>query len=241
MQLIAPDRRAYRLPHPLLFGAAPAVTVVDRKQAAGPYRPNQLMAGQGVVSTEFNRLCTPSAEVESDSIVDQVARISDVAAGKVDGDAFFRRNHFTEGLGRLVATGFERLAGKSDSGAFYLTQAMGGGKTHSLIAMALLASDPALRKRVVPDLAAKHDFQSAKVIAFDGHNSPTNFLWGNIADQLGRPEAMQRFWATGAAAPGVDDWVATIGTDEPVLILLDELPSYLQMATGQMVEVARFV
>lgn len=185
------------------------------------------------MSTEFGRLCTPSAEVQSDSVAEQVAQISDVAAGKIDGDAFFRRNHFTEGLGRLVATGFERLAGKSDSGAFYLTQAMGGGKTHSLITMALLASDPGLRRRVVPDIAAKHPFETAKVIAFDGHNSPQNFLWGNIADQLGRPEPMQRFWANGAAAPGVDDWVATIGTDEPVLILLDELPSYLQMATGQ--------
>ena len=183
--------------------------------------------------TEFNRLCTSSVEVSSDSIVEQVAQISDVAAGKIDGDAFFRRNHFTEGLGRLVATGLERLAGKSDSGAFYLTQAMGGGKTHSLITMALLARDPGLRRRIVPDTAAKHPFETAKVIAFDGHNSPPNFLWGNIADQLGRSEAMQRFWANGAAAPGVDDWVATIGTDEPVLILLDELPSYLQMATGQ--------
>lgn len=185
------------------------------------------------MGTEFGRLCTPSAEVHSDSIVEQVAQISDVADRKIDGDAFFRRNHFTEGLGRLVATGFERLAGKSDTGAFYLTQAMGGGKTHSLIAMALLASDAGLRRRVVPDIAAKHDFETAKVIAFDGHNSPDNFLWGNIADQLGRPEAMKRFWANGAAAPGVDDWVATIGTEEPILILLDELPSYLQMATGQ--------
>lgn len=185
------------------------------------------------MSTEFSRLCAPSAEVESDAVAEQVAQISDVAAGTIDGDAFFRRNHFTDGLGRLVATGFERLAGMSDSGAFYLTQAMGGGKTHSLITMALLASDPALRHRIVPDIAQKHSFGKAKVIAFDGHNSPQNFLWGNIADQLGRPETMQRFWANGAAAPGVDDWVAAIGTEEPVLILLDELPSYLQMATGQ--------
>ena len=185
------------------------------------------------MSTEFKRLCTPSAEVETDATIEQVAQISDVSAGKIDGDAFFRRNHFTEGLGRLVSTGFERLAGKSDTGAFYLTQAMGGGKTHSLIAMALLASDPGLRKRVVPDIADKHAFGAAKVIAFDGHNSPTNFLWGSIADQLGRPEAMQRFWTNGALAPGIDDWVAAIGNDEPVLLLLDELPSYLQMATGQ--------
>jgi hypothetical protein len=44
-------------------------------------------------------------------------------------------------------------AGRSEDGAFYLTQAMGGGKTHSLIAFGLLATDPALRREVVPNIA----------------------------------------------------------------------------------------
>ena len=78
-----------------------------------------------------SRLCTPNAVVTSDSLVEQVAQIEDLAHGKVDGREFFRRNHFTDGLKRLVERGFERLAGRSDDGAFYLTQAMGGGKTHS--------------------------------------------------------------------------------------------------------------
>ena len=43
---------------------------------------------------------------------------------------------------------------------------------------------------------------------------------------------MAPFWRSGAKTPGVDEWVAVIG-DEPVLILLDELPSYLQMAQGE--------
>jgi hypothetical protein len=43
---------------------------------------------------------------------------------------------------------------------------------------------------------------------------------------------MARFWRNGARTPGVDEWVSVIG-DEPVLILLDELPSYLQMAQGE--------
>jgi predicted AAA+ superfamily ATPase len=58
----------------------------------------------------------------------------------------------------------ERLAGKSDDGAFYLTQAMGGGKTHSLIAFGLLASDPGLRREVVPSIAAANEFTAAKVV-----------------------------------------------------------------------------
>lgn len=185
-----------------------------------------------MAAAEFQRICTPSKETLSDGVTEQVARISDVQAGKIDGDAFFRRNYFTEGLNRLVQTGFERLAGQSETGAFYLTQAMGGGKTHSLITMALLAQDHALRKRVIPEIAARSPFDDAKVVFFDGHNSPENFLWGNVADQVGRPDAMKRFWSGGAQAPGVDDWVSTIGQEGPVLILLDELPSYLQMAAG---------
>jgi hypothetical protein len=85
------------------------------------------------------QLCTPSAIVKSDSLVEQVAQIEDFASGKVDGREFFQRNYFTDGLNLLVRRGFERLAGKSEDGAFYLTQAMGGGKTHSLIAFGLLA------------------------------------------------------------------------------------------------------
>ena len=97
------------------------------------------------------QLCIPSAIVTSDSLVEQVAQIEDFASGKVDGREFFRRNYFTAGLELLVRRGFERLAGKTDDGAFYLTQAMGGGKTHSLIAFGLLAADPSLASRGRPE------------------------------------------------------------------------------------------
>ena len=43
---------------------------------------------------------------------------------------------------------------------------------------------------------------------------------------------MAPFWKNGPRTPGVDEWKAVLG-DEPVLILLDELPSYLQMAQGE--------
>ena len=178
------------------------------------------------------QLCTPSAIVKSDSLVEQVAQIEDFALGKVDGRAFFQRNYFTAGLELLVKRGFERLAGKADDGAFYLTQAMGGGKTHSLIAFGLLAADPALRREVVPKLSSGAEFGAAKVVIFNGHQNPDTLLWGYVAEKLGRGDVMAPFWRNGAKTPGVDEWVAVIG-DEPVLILLDELPSYLQMAQGE--------
>src|SRR5437879_3271485 len=110
----------------------------------------------------IKQLCVPNAIVTSDSLVEQVAQIEDFAAGRVDGRDFFRRNYFTSGLELLVKRGFDRLAGRSEDGAFYLTQAMGGGKTHSLIAFGLLASDPGLRREVVPRITAGNEFAAAK-------------------------------------------------------------------------------
>jgi hypothetical protein len=178
------------------------------------------------------QLCTPNALVTSDSLVEQVAQIDDLGSGKIDGRDFFRHNHFTDGLERLVRRGFDRLAGTAEDGAFYLTQAMGGGKTHSLIAFGLLASDPGLRREFVPNIASGNDFGRAKVVIFNGHQNPETLLWGYLAEKLGHPEVMVPFWRNGARTPGVDEWVNVLGT-EPVLILLDELPSYGAGGTGR--------
>jgi hypothetical protein len=180
----------------------------------------------------IKQLCTPSAVVTSDSLGEQVAQIEDLGAGRIDGRAFFKRTHFTAGLQLLVKRGFDRLAGRSEDGAFYLTQQMGGGKTHSLIAFGLLAADPALRRDVAPRLTSGNDFGAARVVIFNGHQNPGTLLWGYIAEQLGRADVMVPFWRNGPRTPGIDEWVKVLG-DEPVLILLDELPSYLQMTQGE--------
>lgn len=182
----------------------------------------------------IKQLCSANSVVTSESLVEQVAQVEDLAKGKIDGREFFRRNHFTAGLELLVRRGFERLAGKSEDGAFYLTQAMGGGKTHSLIAFGLLAADPALRREIVPRISNGAEFAAAKVVIFNGHQNPETLLWGYIADQLGRSDVMAPFWRNGAKTPGVNEWVQILG-NEPVLLLLDELPSYLQMAQGEKV------
>ena len=150
--------------------------------SAGQYNtfdrpPKRLRLGRPMPISTVKQLCTPSAVVTSDSLVEQVAQIEDFASGRIDGREFFRRNYFTAGLELLVKRGFDRLAGKSEDGAFYLTQAMGGGKTHSLIAFGLLASDPALRREVAPKLTGADDFGAAKVVIFNGHQNPETLLW----------------------------------------------------------------
>ena len=124
------------------------------------------------------QLCKPSPIVTSDSLVEQVAHLENFAELTKGGTEFFKRNHFTDGLRRLVERGLERLAGRSDEGSFYLTQAMGGGKTHSLLAFGLLAADPTLRKQIFPGSAAGDAFGAAKVVIFSGHQNPDSLHLG---------------------------------------------------------------
>lgn len=46
----------------------------------------------------IRQLCSANAVVTSESLVEQVAQVEDLAKGKIDGREFFRRNHFTAGL-----------------------------------------------------------------------------------------------------------------------------------------------
>lgn len=83
---------------------------------------------------------------------------------------------------------------------------MGGGKTHTMIAFGLIAQDSALRQRVVPDLAAAAPFASARIVAISGRQYPDHFLWGEVAQQLGKPDAFRKYWQDGASAPDEPAW-----------------------------------
>jgi hypothetical protein len=135
----------------------------------------------------------------------------------------------------LLSDGLKRLAGRSDQAVFELRQAMGGGKTHSMVALGLLAKSPKLRESVVPEIASSAPFESGKVIAINGRlGFEEHFLWGEIADQIGKASEFSKFWRDGAKAPSETDWIHLIG-DEPTLILLDELPPYFDYAVTRQV------
>jgi len=135
----------------------------------------------------------------------------------------------------LLAEGLARLAGKSSQAAFHLKQAMGGGKTHLLIGFGLLAQHPDLRATVVPHFPHALSFEAARVVAFNGRNSPVHFFWGEVAQQLGKPELFRDFWVGGPKAPDERDWLRLFDGSEPILILLDELPPYFHYLDTQKV------
>ena len=162
-----------------------------------------------------------------------IENLADLINDAGDGREFFARNFVTHGMEQLFREGLLRLSGQSDQAVFELTQAMGGGKTHMMIALGLLARHPHLRREVLPaELNGRIDFGQARMAAFNGRNNPDHYLWGEIASQLGKDEAIKPYWVNGPKAVDQRQWKEIIG-DQPTLILLDELPPYLDNASTQ--------
>src|SRR5260370_28739440 len=161
------------------------------------------------------------------SMSEQVENLSDViTTTSAKAHEFFDKNYVTKGMETLLNQGLRRLGGKSDQAVFELKQAMGGGKTHSMIAVGLLARNAGLRAEVVPEIARDAPFGAPKVLAVNGRlGFEETFVWGEIANQAGKSAQFSKFWRDGAKAPAENDWIELIG-DDPTLILLDELPPY---------------
>jgi hypothetical protein len=178
--------------------------------------------------------CEPHRVAFDFSPHEQIEELGQVLDPGNDGSSFFQRNHITAGMRQLFDLGLKRLAGRNDQAIFELTQAMGGGKTHTMVAFGLLARHQPLRSSILPVLAQEAPFGSANVVAFTGRLHPENFLWGHIADQLGKGDAFKRYWKDGPDAPDEAAWMRLIG-DDPTLILLDELPPYFDYAVTRRV------
>jgi predicted AAA+ superfamily ATPase len=164
-----------------------------------------------------------------------IENLADLIHDAGDGREFFSRNFITHGMEQLFREGLLRLSGKSDQAVFELTQAMGGGKTHMMIALGLLARHPHLRAEVLADdLNGRADLGQARIAAFNGRNNPDNYIWGEIATQLGKEETIKPYWVNGPKAVDQRKWKEIIG-DRPTLILLDELPPYLDNASTHLI------
>src|SRR5690349_15383648 len=96
--------------------------------------------------------CKPRPSVFASDRRATVLNLDAFLKGQVNGPTFFEENYFTTGMQTLVDRSFRHLGGSgAGSSVFLLSQAMGGGKTHSMIALGLLAHDPDLRRRVLAD------------------------------------------------------------------------------------------
>ena len=172
--------------------------------------------------------CQLAPNALSIDVSDQVEQLEQLINDEGTGEAFYAKTFITVGMRDLLRGTVERLAGKSSNAVFHLKQAMGGGKTHLIVGVGLAAKHKALRHKYCGDLSHIDAFESARVVAFNGRNSPAHYLWGEVAHQLGMAEQFKKFWVSGPEAPDETDWTALLKSPQPTLILLDELPPYFQ-------------
>ena len=118
---------------------------------------------------------------------------------------FFQRTYLTEGLTDLIARAVRRLSGDDNAPPVINLQTnFGGGKTHSMLALWHVACGLPLGEfpQETQDLLSANGYTGAKVnrVAIVGnHVSPSgvvkddgthvNTVWGELAWQLGGPEA----------------------------------------------------
>jgi len=187
------------------------------------------------MSNYLKDLCTPRKSVFNRDRRDVVLDLSDLLESKINGDKFFEENFVTSGMQTLIEKTFLRLEGAGDQAStFVLTQAMGGGKTHNMIALGLLSEDPELRKSVLGVDGSGSKVGKVNVVGFHGRQTDAEFgIWGEIAEQLGKKEQFKDYYSP-LKAPGEMAWINLL-KGEPVLILLDELPPYMEYASSQSV------
>jgi len=178
-------------------------------------------------------LCTPRKSVFASDRRATVLSLDTFLKGQVDGQEFFDENHFTKGMLMLVDRAFRHLSGTgAGSSVFLLSQAMGGGKTHSMIALGLLARDPALRQKVLPDENPAPTLGMCRVVGFNGRSTDApGGIWGSIAEQLSKGDQFAKYVSPLLSAPGPEAWKQLLGGG-PLVLFLDELPPYLANAVA---------
>ena len=190
---------------------------------------------------------SPRPDVLSGELRDEIfaAQLEEVVAGRADRvyqdpTEFFAKTYPTGGLKTLLAEALGRIAGKSTAPIIRLETAFGGGKTHSLIALYHLAANQArpigVETYVDPNLLPENPIRVAVAVGnaldpaegVDHGDITTRTLWGELAHQLGTFEYVSQADAE-RTAPGTGS-LAKVFADGPVIIMLDEVARYLEVA-----------
>ncbi|QHQ63291.1 DUF499 domain-containing protein [Anaerocolumna sedimenticola] len=176
----------------------------------------------------LKELCIPRENVFEGMNREDVLDLDNLKNGSIDAKEFFEETYVTEGMESMYDSAFRRFAGKGANGIIRLTQNMGGGKSHAMISLGLLAQNPSLRKKILGS-KIENVQDEIRVVAYTGRNNDIPYgIWGEIATQLGKREQFNNYYSP-LEAPGQSAWVELL-KGSPLLILLDELPTYMEYA-----------
>jgi len=177
----------------------------------------------------LKELCKVREAVFNETKRDDVLDLTNLLENSIETERFFEETFITDGMKRLFDTAFKRFSSQSSQGIIKLTQSMGGGKTHNMIALGMLSKYKEKRNQI---LGFDTKLDNIRVIGFTGRETDVKYgIWGELARQLGKLEDFKEYYSP-LRAPGQSAWVNML-KGEPLLILLDELPPYLQAAKAQ--------
>ncbi len=191
--------------------------------------------------------CTPRQEIlERDAGTEYYAAdLQAVVDGKapdvyLDAKKFFQNTFPTAGLKQTAREAFGRLAGDPKaSPVIQLETGLGGGKTHTLIALYHLARQGAVCKEA-EDILGKLKLPPTFVVALEGPSLPVSgnpgTLWGALAKPIGQKafEEVKRHDKE-QVAPEKGILGKVFDPKTKYLVLLDEIALYLVKASGKKV------
>lgn len=171
--------------------------------------------------------CKPRQSVFDETKREDTLDLSNLGDNSIDAEEFFKETYLTDGMKQLFDIAFRRFDGCGGNAIVRLSQSMGGGKTHLMLSLGLLAKQPEIRKQI---LGNKYKVQDKiRVVSFTGRESDIPYgIWGEIARQLNKEKEFEPYY-TPLKAPGQSSWINLL-KGEPLLILLDEIPPYLDYA-----------
>lgn len=180
----------------------------------------------------------------------KVANGGEVDADYADPVEFFQRTYLTQGLRDLIGRAVRRLSGDDNaSPVINLQTNFGGGKTHSMLSLWHLAAGLPVGAypQETQDLLAETGYagQKANRVAIVGnHLSPSgvikpdgtsvNTVWGELAWQLGGPEAYALVAKADAnRTPPGQALHDLLKRYTPAVILIDEWVAYARSLVGR--------
>ncbi len=153
-----------------------------------------------------------------------------------DAPTFFNMTYSTKDLKDIVNTVDSALNGNGI--VIGLQSPLGGGKTHTLLTLYHAFSNP---EKVVPQKSDNDPFglpkprNKATVVALDGRDIPAGgdgkikTIWGALFNSLGLYENLRKF-DENLQPPEMSIINETLKKKGPTLIMLDELPAYMEKA-----------
>lgn len=192
----------------------------------------------------WHQVAVPHRDIRDGKFDESVfaAELSDVVADRGpieyrDAETFFRKTYPTQGLAKLLSTVLARVAGLGKGEpVIQLQTQLGGGKTHSLVALYHLFKHGQQHthldcvKEALKQSGASA-IPNARVLTFVGTAADAltgKTPWGALAEQLGRYDLVKEHDKK-RSTPGKDLLHKLLG-DAPTLILMDELGQYLAKA-----------